>query len=89
MLSEEPFANQRLDMKYENDDYIISDYVSQHFGITVVETMKFHTCHATKPPNIFNDFSFISALEKISQKVKRMRSISHEKMTHWARAVLQ
>ena len=35
MLSEEPFANHRLDMTYEKDDYTISDYVSQHFGTTI------------------------------------------------------
>ena len=35
MLSEEPFANHRLDMTNENDDYTVSDYVSQHFGITI------------------------------------------------------
>ena len=40
------------------------------------------TCHATKPPNIFNDFSFILPLEEISKKGKKMRSTSHEKMTH-------
>ena len=28
MLYEEPFANHRLDMTCENDDYTISDYVS-------------------------------------------------------------
>ena len=35
MLSEEPFANHRLDMTDEKDDYTISDYVSQHFGILI------------------------------------------------------
>ena len=59
MLSGEPFANHRLDMKDENDDYIISDFVSQHFGITIGETLTCITCHATKLPKIFNDFSFI------------------------------
>ena len=52
MLSEEPFANQRLDMKYENDDYIISDYVSQHFGITIGETWTYLTCHSEKIQSI-------------------------------------
>ena len=80
MLSEEPFANHRLDMTDENDYYTIYDYVSQHFGIIIVETMTCLTCHATKPPNIFNDFLFILPLEKISKKGKKMRSISHEKM---------
>ena len=35
MFSEEPFANHRLDMTDEKDDYTISDYVSQHFEITI------------------------------------------------------
>ena len=35
MLFEEPFANHRIDMTDENDDYTISDCVSRHFGITI------------------------------------------------------
>ena len=35
ILSEEHFANHILDMTDEKDDYTISDYVSQHFGITI------------------------------------------------------
>ena len=82
MLSEGPFENHILDMKDENDDYTISDYVSHHFCITIRETMTCLTFHTTKSPNIFNEFSFISLLEEISKKRKKMRSISHEKMTH-------
>ena len=82
MLSEEPFSNHRLDMTDEKDDYTISDYVSQHFGITIGETCTCLTCHATKPPKIFNYFSFILLLGEISQKGGKMRPISHEKMTH-------
>ena len=37
MLSEETFANDRLDMTDVNDDYTISGYVYQHFGITIGE----------------------------------------------------
>ena len=37
ILSEETFANHRLDMTDVNDDYTISDHVSQHFGITIGE----------------------------------------------------
>ena len=48
MLSEEPFANHRIDMKYEKDDYTISDYVSHFFGITIGETLTCLTCHAKK-----------------------------------------
>ena len=48
MLSEEPFTNHRFDMTYEKDDYIISDYVSHYFGITIGETWTCLTCHAKK-----------------------------------------
>ena len=48
MLYEEPFANHRFDMTYENDDYIISDYVSHYFGITIGEIWTCLTCHAKK-----------------------------------------
>ena len=68
MLSEEPFANPRLDMIDGKGDCIISDYVSQHFGITIGKTWTCLTCHSTKPHKIFNDFSFILPLEEISQK---------------------
>ena len=71
MLSEEPFANHRLYMTDENDDYTISDYVSKHFGITIVEKITCLTCHATNPPNIFKNFLFILPLEEISKKGKK------------------
>ena len=48
MLSEEPFANHRLDMICEKDDYTISDYFSHHFCITIQETWTCLTCHAKK-----------------------------------------
>ena len=48
MLSEEPFANHRLDITDEKDDYTISDYVSHYFGITIGETWTCLTCHAPK-----------------------------------------
>ena len=35
MLSEEPFANHRLDMIDVNEEYKISDYVSQNFAVTI------------------------------------------------------
>ena len=35
MLSEEPFANHRLDMTNGNEEYTISDNVSQNFAITI------------------------------------------------------
>ena len=68
MLSEEPFASHRLDMTDENEEYTRSDYVSQHFAITIGETMTCLTFHATKSPKIFKDFAFILPLEEISKK---------------------
>ena len=38
MLSEEPFANHILDMTDGNEEYTISDHVSQNFAITIGET---------------------------------------------------
>ena len=38
ILLEEPFKNQIFDMPDEKDDYTVSDYVSQHFGILKGET---------------------------------------------------
>ena len=77
MLSEEPFANHRLDMIDGNEKYTISDYVSQNFSITIGETWTCPTCHATKPPKLFKDFAFILTLEKISKEGKNTRKISH------------
>ena len=51
----------------ENNDYTISDYVSQNFGITIGETWKCLTCNAKKL-RVLNDDSFILTLEGISQK---------------------
>ena len=82
MLSKEPFANHRLDMTDENEEYIVSDYVSQHSAITIGETWTCPSCHATKFPKIYKDFAIILSLEEISKKGKNMRKISHEKMTH-------
>ena len=53
MFSEEPFNNHIYDMIDEKDDYTISDYVSRHFGILIVETWTCLTCHAKKP-NYYN-----------------------------------
>ena len=82
MFSEEPFANHNLDMTDEKYDYTISDYVSQHFGITIGETWTCLTCHAKKKAKVLNYDSFILPLEEISQKGKTMRPISHEKKNH-------
>ena len=51
ILSEEPFKNQIFHMKEEIDDYTISDYVYQHFGMLIRETWTCLTCHATPPPH--------------------------------------
>ena len=51
MLSEEPFKNQRFDMTDEKDDYTISDYVSQHFGILIGETWTCLTCNGENQTN--------------------------------------
>ena len=32
---DQPFKNHVFDMTYENNDYTISDYVPQYFGITI------------------------------------------------------
>ena len=45
-LSEEPFANHIFDMTDEKNDYTISDYISQYFGITIGETSTCITCYA-------------------------------------------
>ena len=44
MLFEEFFANHRLDMTDGNEEYTISDYVSQNFAITIGETWTCLTC---------------------------------------------
>ena len=44
MLYEEPFANHRLDMTDENEEYTISDYVSQNFAIAIGQTWTCLTC---------------------------------------------
>ena len=49
----------------ENEEYTITDYVSQHFAIKIGETMICVTCHAKKAPKIVKDFAFILPLEEI------------------------
>ena len=56
--------------------------MSQNFPITIGETRKCITCHATKSPKIFKDFAFILPLEEISREGKKTRKNSHEKKTH-------
>ena len=73
MLSEEPFANHRLDMTDGNEEYTISDYVSQNFVIRIGETWTCLTCITPKYPKIFKELSFILPLEKNSKKGKNTR----------------
>ena len=77
ILSEEPFANHRLDMTDGNEEYTISDYVSQNFAIKIGETWTCLTCKTKKSPKIFKNFAFILPLEQISKKGKNTRKISH------------
>ena len=62
IFSEEPFENHRFYMIDERNDYTISDYVSQNFGITIGETWTCLTCQ-TKKNKVLNDDSFILPLE--------------------------
>ena len=82
MLSEEPFANHRLDMTDGNEEYTISYYMYQHFAKTIGETWTYLTCHSTKSPKLFKDFAFILPSEEISKEGKNTRKTSHEKKTH-------
>ena len=68
MLSEEPFANHRLDMTDENEEYTITDYVSHSFAITIGETWTCLNCNVTKYPKILRNLAFILPLEQISKK---------------------
>ena len=81
MLSEEPFANHRLDITDENEEYKITDYVSQHFAITIGKKWTCLTFHATKAPKICNDLALILPLEEISKEGKKNKT-SHKKTTH-------
>ena len=67
IFSEEPFANHRLDMTNGNEEYTISDYVSQNFSITIGETWTCLTCKTSKSLKIFKDFAFILPLEEMSE----------------------
>ena len=70
MLSEEPFANHRLDMTNGNEEYTISDYVSQNFAIAIGETWTCLTCKTPKSSKTFKDFAFILPLIKYQRKAK-------------------
>ena len=42
-------------MTDENEEYTISDYVSQNFAITIGETWTCLTCKTLESPKIFKD----------------------------------
>ena len=50
-FSEEPFKNHRFDMKEEKDDYTISEYFSQIFGMLIGETWTCLNYNVTQPPD--------------------------------------
>ena len=52
IFSEESINNQRFHMIEETYDYTIGDYVSQHFGMLVDETMTCLTCHEKNAQSI-------------------------------------
>ena len=51
-LSEEPFVNHRFDTTDDKNDYTISDYVSQNFGITIGLKWTCLICHKEKNQGI-------------------------------------
>ena len=51
IFSEETFVNNRFDMTDERNPHTISNYVSQHFGITIGETWTCLTCNFKKNSN--------------------------------------
>ena len=67
MLSEEPFANYRLDMTDGNEEYTISDYASQNFAITIGDTWTCITCETQRSHKISKDLSLILSLEQKSK----------------------
>ena len=55
-------------MKEETDDYTICDYVSQHFGMQIEETMTCLTCHEKKRPMYLKMTHLFFPLGEITQK---------------------
>ena len=82
LLSEEPFVNHVVDMTVGNEEYTISDYVSQDFAIKIGDTWTCLTCKTQKSTKTAKDLSSILPLEKMSKKEKNARKISNEKKTH-------
>ena len=65
ILSEELFKNQRVRTTEEKDDYTISDYVSQHFGMLFGETTKCFSCHQNKRLKVLNEDLFILSFGRL------------------------
>ena len=68
ILSEEPFYNQRIHMREENYDYTISDYISHHFGMLILETVTYLSCHQDTRPKVLKTDSFIMPYGEISSE---------------------
>ena len=85
MFSEEDFKNMIFYMSDEKDDYTISYYVSQHFGVLIGETWTSLTCHATR-----KKITSLLIYHIIGRNITEIKSrpISHEKIFVWTRAVL-
>ena len=71
MLSEESFANHTLDMKDENDDYTISDFLSQHFGITIGEKLNVLLVMQKNPPTYLTTCHQCNHWNKYQTKEKK------------------
>ena len=57
-------------MTEETDDYTISDYVSQHFGMLIGEKMTFLTCNEKTPQSIKIQPIYFSIGRNYTQKEK-------------------
>ena len=65
ILSEQPLDIQIIHITEGNDDYTISDHVSQHFGMLIGETMICLSYHQNKRLKILKYESFIILLLEI------------------------
>ena len=84
LLLEKTFNNQIFNIKNSEDDFTISDYISQHFGMKIGDKITYLSCHRYKYPKILKDDLFILSLEGIKLNDKNLTPIYHDKMTHLA-----
>ena len=82
-LLENPFKNQKHNIKNSEDDWTVSDYLSQNFGMKIGVTMKCLSFHQNKSPKILEDDYFILSLDGITLNNKQA-PIFHGKTTHFA-----